>query len=157
MELAGPRGHPVSRVVPFPCPSSSPGPSASLPDGGLSTRRPRTRGVRHGIWPLALHEKPLGTLRSVASVQPRDRSQALVCCPWLWVYSQVLAVLRCPSLLESRACVCVFPFLSLFVFVEWLSGCAFPLGLHKDGCSLALTSQGGMEDFGACRKRGVPS
>lgn len=157
MELAGPQGHPVSRVVPFPCPSSSPGPSASLPDGGLSTRRPRTRGVRHGFWPLALPEKPLGTLRSVASVQPRDRSQALVCCPWLWVYSQVLAVLRCPSLLESRACVCVFPFLSLFVFVEWLSGCAFPLGLHKDGCSLALTSRGGMEDFGACRKRGVPS
>ena len=118
MELAGPRGHPVSRVVPFPCPSSSPGPSASLPDGGLSTRRPRTRGVRHGIWPLALPEKPLGTLRSVASVQPRDRSQALVCCLWLWVYSQVLAALGCPSLLESRACVCAFPFLSLFAFVE---------------------------------------
>ena len=115
------------------------------------------RTTAFGIWPLALPEKPHGTLTSVASVQPRDRSQALVCCPWLWVYSQVLAVLRCPSLLESRACVCVFPFLSLIVFVEWLSGCAFPLGLHKDGCSLALTSQGGMEDFGVCRKRGVPS
>ena len=81
-------------------------------------RRPRTRGARCGIWPLALGGKPLGTLRSVASVQARDRSQALVCCPWLWVYSQGLAALRCPSLLESRACVCVLPFLSLFVFVE---------------------------------------
>ncbi|XP_052533742.1 uncharacterized protein LOC128077999 [Tympanuchus pallidicinctus] len=55
--------------------------------------------------PLALPAKPLGALRSVASVQARDRSQALVCCPWLWVYSQGLAALRCPSLLESRACV----------------------------------------------------
>ncbi|XP_019473487.1 uncharacterized protein LOC109368925 [Meleagris gallopavo] len=73
--------------------------------------------------PLALPEKPLGTLRCVASVQARDRSQALVCCSWLRVYSQGLAALRCPSLLESRASACVFPFLSLFVFVfvEWLS------------------------------------
>ena len=81
-------------------------------------RRPRTRGVRYGIWPLALSGKPLGTLRSVASVQARDRSQALVCCSWLRVCSQGLAVPRCPSLPESRACVCVLPFLSLCVFVE---------------------------------------
>ena len=79
MELAGPRGRPVSRVVPFPRPSSSSGPSASLPGGGVSMRRPRTRGARCGIWPLALGGKPLGTLRSLASVQARDRSQALVC------------------------------------------------------------------------------
>ena len=52
-ELAGPQGHPVSRVVPFPRPSSC-GPLALLPAGGLSMRRPRSRGACGGLWPFVL-------------------------------------------------------------------------------------------------------
>ena len=100
--LAGPRGLPVSRVVPLPCPHPlPPAPRRCCPLVACHCAGP-VLGVRAAAFGLlSLLEKPLGALRSVASAQPRDRSQALVCCLRVRVYSQALAALRCPSLLES--------------------------------------------------------
>ena len=62
----------------------------------------------YGLGPL--REKPRGTLRSVASVQPGGGSEALVCllAGYGVFFPQALAALPSPSLLESwYLCVCV--------------------------------------------------
>lgn len=109
MELAGPHGHPVSRLVLFSPPLFLLLSTVACQCGGPVLR---VHVMSLGLWPY-LRTQPLGqTLRSVASVQLGGHTQVLVCCSWVWVYSQALAALCCPSLLESHICVCVpLPFL----------------------------------------------
>lgn len=115
MELAGPHGHPASRVVLFSPPLFLLLSTVACQRGGPVLG---VHVMSLGLWPY-LRTQPLGqTLRSVASVQLGGHTQVLVCCSWVWVYSQALAALCCDFPEGKDICVYVFPFLSLLAFVE---------------------------------------